>query len=305
MAKTFLIIFLLTLSGYIFSYFYKKRESLENSMGDYLYYFALPITIFLKLVDFDINSIDFFVLVINSLPIVMIYLIIFTLYSASILTPSFARTLMISSTLGNVVYLGFAVLSYNYTEKIIPLAAVAVGIQNIIIFSIGVFFINMICYERGCVIIGTKKAFLSPIFISTVVGLVFNIFRIKIPDILNELFYQISKTTIPLALFSIGISIYGKNLNRTYLLKLVIISAIKIFILPFMSLILIFLFKRFDIISLVSFNLYSMPVAVAAYVVSKDFELEKDIVSGSIVFTTILYFVFYWFYMNLNSMIFI
>lgn len=305
MDKTFLIIILSIFSGYFFSYFYNKRELLENSLSDYLYYFALPSTIFLKIIDFDLKSIDLYIFVINTLPFVIMYVLVFFLYRFKIFTPSFSRTLMITSTFGNIVYLGFAVLSYNYSDFIIPIAAVSVAIQNIVIFTLGIFFINIVCYEKGCIIIGTKKAFINPIFISTTSGLLLNFIGFKISNIINEFLTQVSKTTIPLALFSIGVSIYGKNFNRSYIFKLITISIAKLLVLPFISIILIFIFKRFDIFSLVSFNLHTMPVALAAYVVAKDFELEKDVISGSIFLTTVLYFIFYWFYMTLNSKIFI
>ncbi|MCX7698350.1 MAG: AEC family transporter [Candidatus Goldbacteria bacterium] len=300
MIKSFIIIFLTVISGYIFSYFYgNKKETFENSLSDYLYYFALPLTIFLKVINFEMKNMDFYIFIINSLPIIFLYLLIYSAYRFGIINASFARTSMISSTLGNVVYLGFGVIQYNFGEHIIPYAAVSVGIQNLIIFSIGVFFINLICFEKSCIIIGTKKAFLNPIFLSTFIGFFFSLLDISISDFLNDFLVQVSKTTVPLALFLIGVSIYGKKFNISYLKKVILISSLKLVILPFISFIFIFLFAKFDIVSLVSFILYTMPVAIAAFVVARDFELEKDVVAGSVIFTTVLYFIFYWIYIFL------
>ncbi|MGC8867698.1 MAG: AEC family transporter, partial [Elusimicrobiales bacterium] len=110
------------------------------------------------------------------------------------------------------------------------------------------------------------------------------------------LFEQISKTTLPLSIFLIGVSLYGKKLNLSYIKKVIIIFFFKAFVLPFVAFLVIYLLGYYNINSAISFLLYTMPLAVACYVVARDFELELDVVSGSIFFTTLAYFVVYWLY---------
>ncbi|MGC9070144.1 MAG: AEC family transporter [Elusimicrobiales bacterium] len=296
MVEPFVVIFLGILSGYIFAYFYKERKSFDKALNDYLYYIALPITIFLKIFSSKIVGAGLNIILINSIPILFIYILVYIFYRFSLFTPSFARTLIIASTLGNLVYLGFNLVGFTYGERAIAYAAVSVAIQNIVIFSFGVFFLNSICYEDSYIVIGIKKSLLNPIFLSTLAGFSFNLFSLKLPQYINLLFEQISKTTLPLSIFLIGVSLYGKKLNLSYIKKVIIIFFFKAFVLPFVAFLVIYLLGYYNINSAISFLLYTMPLAVACYVVARDFELELDVVSGSIFFTTLAYFVVYWLY---------
>ncbi len=296
MVDSFITILLSVFIGYLFSYFYKDREKFESSINDYLYYLALPLTIFLKTFTSNISDLTLNIFLINSIPLVFIYILIYVFYTFNFFTPSFTRTLIITSTLGNVVYLGFNVVSLLYQEEAIATAAISITVQNLIIFTFGVLFLNFICYEKSCMIISVKKSFLNPIFISSFSGVVFNLLNFKLPHHLYIMLEQIVKTTLPLSLFLIGVSLYGKKLNTSYMKKIFIIFFFKSIILPFIAFLFIYLYGRFDIYSSVAFTLYTMPVAVAAYVVAKEFELEVEVVGGAVFFTTVFYFILYWVY---------
>lgn len=305
MVKPFIIVLLNVLSGYIFSFFYKReRERFEKSLNDYLYYIALPLTIFIKIIEADISAINIKIILLNSIPLLIIYFLIYLLFLFKTLTASFARTLMITSTLGNLVYLGFGIVSLNFGEKNLFYAVISTTVQNIIIFTAGVFFINLVCYENSCIIVGLRKSFLNPIFISTCTSLIFKILKINLHEYFEEVFKQISTTTLPLAVFLIGFSLYGKKVNQAYLKKVFAVFLFKMILVPLTAFFYIYFAGLFDKSSSVTFVLYTMPVAVACYVIADDFVLEKDTVVGAIFFTTISYFLMYWIYFKVIVLFF-
>lgn len=292
------------LFGYLFCYFYKQRDKLENSLNDYLYYFSLPLTIFEKLISSNFNDISINLFLLNSLPIIFVLLMIYFVFKLNIITHSFARTLMVTSILGNVVYLGFAFVEYFYGEEMIPSAVISVSIQNLIIFTVGVYFVNIICNDGSCLKIGIKKAFLNPIFLSTFFAILFKLVGLKISYYFSKPIKHISSTTIPLALFLIGMSLYSKKINIVYIKKILIISFFKLFFLPFIVAAFIYIIGYSTFNFKIIFILHTMPVAVACYAISKDFELEKDVVAGSIFFTTLFYMFLWWVYISIAEKLF-
>jgi hypothetical protein len=100
----------------------------------------------------------------------------------------------------------------------------------------------------------------------------------------------LSKTTIPLSLFLLGVALYGSKIDMLKIKNIFVISFFKILLLPFLTgFIIYFANLNADTIK-VSFIEYTMPVAVLAFVVSKELEMESETVAQSIFFTTLLYF---------------
>lgn len=304
MLENFFSIFFLIALGYIFCYLYKEKDALENSLNDYLYYLSLPTTIFFKLITVRFRDVSLELFLFNSLPIICVIIIIYLLFKTRIIQHSFARTLLITSVLGNLVYLGFAFVQYFYGSDMVSYAAVSVSIQNLVIFGFAVYFLNLISDSSASLKFGLKKGFLNPIFISTVIGFLFNLAGIKLPTYFLKPIQQLSLTTIPLSLFLIGLSLYSMKVNISYLKKILIISFFKLFLLPFISCILLCIMGYSIVNFKISFILYTMPVAVASYPIAKEFELEKDVVSGSIFFTTLFYLFFWWIYLWLAERLF-
>lgn len=289
--------------GFLFGFFDDSKRTIENSLNKYLYYFALPLTIFYKTSDAKLDFLDLNFVLINSLPIILITLIIFLMFKLNILTNNFSRTLIIITTLGNLVYLGFPVIKKTVGEEYITDAALTMVIQNITIFSFCLFIINLICSDNKCIKISYSKILKNPLLISSILGVFFNSTKLNF-SFLKEVLKEISYTTTPLALIVIGMGIKGVKIDRDKIKKLITVAIFKMIILPIIVFLFIYFLNLNDISYKVVFLQYTMPVAFANYTISIELELEKELVVQAIILTTILFFILYPFYKYLLGFLF-
>ncbi|MEF3279616.1 MAG: AEC family transporter [Elusimicrobiota bacterium] len=303
MDNSIILIILIILIGYFYAYF-DKKDYLEYGINKYLYYIALPATIFLKTVSINIKIITLNFVMLNIAPIIIVFLVVHLLYKTDIIKHNFARTLIITSTLGNLVYLGFAVVSKKLGEGAIGIAAIVSGIQNIVIFTFGIFIMNIICPYNKCSKIAISKTLKNPLLISSITGIIGAIIGVELPDIIEDIFKEISNSTTTLALFSIGVGLYGEKVYTANIKKILIISFFKMFLLPLFAFIWIYFSNEGGIQYEVSLIEYMMPQAVASYIVAKELDLETNVVAQSIVFTTILYFILLPFYVSAIKLLF-
>jgi len=303
MLINFIVLILITYLGYFFAKFDRFKDETEKALNRYLYYIALPSLIFIKTISIDIKALNLDFLFLNIIPIVSTQLIIFLCYKTGLLTSLFARTLMIISTLGNTVYLGFPVISLIVGESYVSFAALSSSIQNITVFSLGVILINLIEEETQNIKI-FEKIIKNPLIISSSTGLLFSILSIKLPFLIIKPLEEIGKTTFGLSLFTLGMSINGIKIAGINFKEIFISFMFKMFILPLISILMIFIFDMNEKSHLVSIINYTMPNAVACYSITYEMKLNHEFTSKSIFFTTILYLIFFFIYNNILFKIF-
>ena len=85
----------------------------------------------------------------------------------------------------------------------------------------------------------------------------------RLPDLAHRVLADIGKTTLPLSLFTIGVSLYGKEIRRN-LPRIALVSGFKLLLLPFFMLLLAGLTGFNGLPARVVFLQAAMPVAVPA-----------------------------------------
>jgi hypothetical protein len=166
-------------------------------------------------------------------------------------------------------------------------AAVAASLQNVFIFTFGFFFMGTVC-GGNCPRAGfTRLALKNATLWSSLIGLGISDAGLRLPELLHSVLNDIGKTTLPLSLFTIGLSLYGKSVRRNFR-NVMWVAGLKMVFVPaaYVALALAFGFK--GVVSKVTFLQLAMPAAVMNYVIAKEFEFDADLVSQSIVFSTLL-----------------
>ncbi|MBP7796678.1 MAG: AEC family transporter [Elusimicrobiales bacterium] len=304
MANSIVSIILIIFIGYVFAFLDRNRKNTENALNKYLYYLALPLTIFVSTYSLDTKFITLNFVLINSIPLLLIFFVVYLLCCIKVLKLDFARTLIITSTLGNLVYLGFVMVSLTAGSSNLGTAAFVSAIQNIVVFTFGIFFLNLLSYENNIKKTIISKTLENPLIISSVLGIFFACFHIQLPDFISNIFKEFSKSTSVVALFIIGMGLYGKKINIINIKKILVISFFKMIILPFIVLCWIYISKDLSVSSYVTFIQYTMPPAAACYVLAYKLNLEADVIAECIVFDTLLYFALFPAYLYLAALIF-
>ena len=114
-------------------------------------------------------------------------------------------------------------------------------------------------------------------------------FGLRLPDLLHRVLSDIGKTTLPLSLFTIGVSLYGKKIAHN-LPRIAVISGFKLLLMPFFYIVSAGVMGYTGFVSKVTFIETVMPVAVLNYIIAREFDFDSDLVSQSILFSTLVFF---------------
>lgn len=276
-------------AGWLFRKYGIVAEGAEKAFNQYLYYLALPALIILKIADTPLSGLGWRFLAANTLPLAAVMGVVWGLWKAGVLDWRFARLLLIVSVLGNTVYMGFPVAVLRFGEEAIGYAAIATSIQNIFIFTFGFALMTLICDvpcppSRFLRLIGRNV-----VLWSSVAGLLLSASGLRLPELLRQVLSDIGKTTLPLALFTIGVGLYGKKLAHN-LPRIALVSGFKLLLMPFFYLVTARLTGFTGFVSRVTFIEVVMPVAVLNYIIALEFDFDPDLVSQSILFSTLVFF---------------
>lgn len=282
-------LFLVLAAGWLFRKYGLVEEGSEKAFNQYLYYLALPALTIVKIADTPLTGLGWQFLAANTLPLLAVMLVVAALWKFKLIDWRLARAMVIISVLGNTVYFGFPVTAMRLGEGAIGYAAIVASLQNVFVFTFG-FILMVLISDEPC----PPERFLrligrSVVLWASLAGLFIAGSGLHLPGLLHTVLADIGKTTLPLSLFTIGVSLYGKKIRHN-LPRIALVSVFKLLLLPFFMLLLAGATGFTGLPARVVFLQAAMPVAVLNYVVAREFDFDADLVSQSILFSTIAFF---------------
>lgn len=290
MALSFLKIIFFMAAGWAFARVDRHRDQTLWFLNKYLYYLGLPAIIIYKVSSLDLTSLSGAFLAVNAIPIIAVSVILFIFWKASVLSVNQTRTLLIVSVLGNTVYLGLPAAAAFMGEGYIGYAALVSAMHNLVIFTFCLTIMNLISEDEFAFSSFIKHTVKNPVLASSFLGLGLAFLSIRPSGFAAAILSEISATVIPLSLMALGFSLYGRICFMGRIKLLAAASALKLIILPFLSALLIYITQGLEPAFKVSFIQHTMPTAVMAYIVAGEMDLDGELTSQTIVFTTLIYF---------------
>ncbi len=278
-------------AGLLFVRLNRENEQIYNFLNKYLYYFGLPAIIVYKLSSLKLSSFSFCLAAANIAPIAITALALFILFKTKILLANTAATLIIVSTLGNTVYLGFPASAAFFSENAIGYAAMISSMHNLVIFTFCLLLVKIITQDNLSFPLFINHTLKNPVLLSSLAGLCLAGFSINISGLPYEILSDISKTVIPLSLITLGWSIYGKYSFKRFLKPVLGACAVKLLILPFICALTIHLCQEITMEFKVSLLEHTMPAAVMALTVTRELALDEELASKTIAASTAAYFI--------------
>ena len=276
-------------AGWLFRKYGIVQEGAEKAFNQYLYYLALPALIIVKIADTPLAGLGWQFIAGNTLPLLGVMLAAVALWKAGAVDWRFARTLVIVSALGNTVYFGFPVSAMRLGEQALGYAAIVASLQNIFVFTFGFLIMTLIC-DKVCPPAQFLRLITRNVILwSSVAGLLLAGSGLRLPGLVHQALGDIGRTTLPLSLFTIGVGLYGKR-GRHNLPRIALLSGFKLLLMPLFFLLLSGLTGFGGLSARVVFLQVAMPVAVMNYVVAREFDFDADLVSQSILFSTLAFF---------------
>jgi len=282
-------LFVIMAAGWLFRKYGIVEAGSERVFNQYLYYLALPALTIVKIADTPLAGIGWKFLAANSVPLLAVMALVWALWRAGALEWRLARMLVIVSVLGNTVYLGFPVAAMRLGENVIGYAAIAASVQNVVVFTFGFLIMSVIC-DKACPPSGFLRLLgRSVVLWSSLAGLALAASGLALPELLRRVLNDIGRTTLPLSLFTIGVSLYGKRVAHN-LPRIALASGFKLLLLPLIYLGVSRAMGFTGLLSRVAFLETVMPVAVMNFVVAREFDFDADLVSQSILVSTLAFF---------------
>jgi predicted permease len=293
MYKIFLLIapfFGIILVGYIFSRLKIAKYEWIDGLNNFVLKIGFPSIIFTSLakarIDFAEQSI---LIIINSVFIVFCFILAIVASKVFKLNKSMKRTLFICLPFGNIAYLGLPVLLEVYGQNIITYGSIVLSMYLIWIFTLGVYYLeysNSGQAKTGKILINLSK---NPLLIAVVLGVIASFITIPVGSVFMKTFDMIARATTPVIMFSIGIFISQISLGRAKeWIGISFFTFTKLIVLPGI-LFIIFHFANFHSSGYTATIVESaMPLALTPYALAKEYNLDREFITKSILMSTII-----------------
>lgn len=287
-----LSLFTLIFLGYAAKRFKFAREDWIISLNDFVFYVAFPALVFTGLASSDIQLLarDHLILA-NFLSIAVFFAAIYWICSFFRICAKDKISLAIAAVFGNVSYLGVPAGKILFESEGESLAIAISAVYLFFVFTVGIFFLEYGRGERsgGNIFKISANLLKLPIFWAVVAGAVFSFLNCQLPQFLESGLKMMGATASPLALFSLGMFVRFSFLKEAAALSFVL-SFLKVAVFPLF----VFFVLRFFGIDPAGNNfslsviLASMPLAATNFVLAEKYGLNKKIIAGGIILTTVI-----------------
>jgi len=271
--NTVIPVFLIILIGYLIG---KYKKINIQSMIDLIVYLAGPCLIFSSISRSDINLTDFFTIALAASGIILT--MAFLAFIIFKITKSKKVGLYLPMTIGNTGFLGYPVALFAFGMAGLSRVVVYYTIDSLFLFSIGIYVVH---HKNEL-----KEMFKTPLIYSVVIGLLFNLLKISIPEVIFKPIEMIGMITIPLALLTLGYKLAGIKISSA---KTAFLASLFKIIGGF--LVAIFIVKLFSITGLTKNIIIlqaAMPSAVMTMILTAKYRRDASLVASVVLISTLL-----------------
>jgi len=271
--STVIPVFLIILIGYIIGK-YKKINT--QPFVNLIVYIAGPCLIFSSISKSDINLTDFLTIALSAIAIILI--LAFLVFIILKITKSKKVGLSLPMTIGNTGYLGYPVALFAFGIAGLSGAVVFDMTNSLFLYSFGIYIIH----HKNEI----KEAFKIPLLYAVIIGLLFNLLKIKTPEIIFKPIETIGMITIPLALLILGYKLTEIKISET---KTAFLASLFRIIGGFLiALIIIKLFSITGLSKNIILIQAAMPSAVMSMILCQKYRRDANLVASVIFISTIL-----------------
>lgn len=280
-------VFLIIALGYTIRRIGLVDDTFFQQANGLVFYICLPILLFYKIGTADFNtSFNFRLVLAASLGVAGCFLIAY-LYGAWRKYPapvhgSFCQ----GSFRGNLAYIGLAIVYNAYGDPGLSRAGILLGflVPVLNLFAILALVLSRQQQHTDYREI-VKQIVLNPLILASLAGLLWSYFQLSMPTIMDRTLNIAADMTLPLALLSIGNSFSLENFKGD-LGKAGLATAIKLLLLPLLSLGLMRVFGVTGLDFAIGLLMAGAPTAVATYIMASKMGADGELAGTIVVMAT-------------------
>lgn len=256
----------------------------ERVLSAYVYFFALPALFIVDLsrIRFTEENIRF--VGAGLLPIIIALVLFILLYFAVRLSKDTLHLLILSTVFGSVAFFGIPFVTFAFPgegEVLAVLSSSTIGMLGVIT---SIATLELYRMSGAPIMMGLKVTLIrlsrNPLVLSILTGLILSIADVNIPDIISIPFHMLGSTTVTVALFMLGVFLHGRK--YTGLSKALKLSVTRIFVLPFLAMLISSILGLPKIQMAVLVIMHGSPLAISMIVLSERYGFHEDIISSLI-----------------------
>ncbi|MFQ0999200.1 AEC family transporter [Gilliamella sp. BG6] len=285
-------LFILILLGYLAVKIGRWQKTVTDSLTKFTFYIAFPIMLFQIMSHFSEQSqIDIKVLFVffGGSFIVFAFgcLVASKLFK---LTGSESTLFAMGGIYTNTVFVGIPIIKMLLGEKAIPIVAIIVIFNALILWSlatVSIEFVQMGKFSGRSFIKALKNVSKNPIIIGIFTGIVVNYIGLPMPKFINQSTKMVSDMTAPLSLIVLGMGLAEYKI-RDKLLITTSICILKLAALPIVTYIMGKLLGLPTLELQVVVLLSSVSIAINCYMMARQFEVLQGPIASSLLISTTL-----------------
>ena len=233
------LILMILLAGVGYICFRTKKISVEGSkcLGNIMLYLSLPCAIINSFLEeySTQRMIGLLYSAVAAAVLLLVAIVISRLFFPKDAILSFA------ASFSNAGFSGIPLIIATISEGAVFYAAAFIAFVSLLQWTYGVTLLA----GKGVAKVSLKRVLTAPFMIAILVGMFFFLTRIPMPEILQRGVQYIAGLNTPLAMFNIGIYLAQTNLLKTFQKsRLYLLSAVRLLIIPLVSLPLLFLIPK-------------------------------------------------------------
>ena len=288
--RTILPIFILIGMGFVA----RKTEVLESGdervLSSYVYYFALPALLFINLAETTFTKETLQFMLAGVIPVLIIIPFYWIIRVIGKFSKDTLYLLILSTIFGSTAFFGIPFIMFAFpTDQGEHLAILSVVSISPVSITIAITILELFKIEETTIWKGlhqvVKKLSTNPLILSILFGIVITSIGIEIPAPLSKSLHMLGSTTAIIAIFMLGVFLYGKR--YTHIKKAFALSFLRIIILPIIALLTTKLFNLPFIERTVLVLMHSVPVAISMIILSERYGFHKDIIASLILISSI------------------
>lgn len=277
-------------AGFLSRHFNLLKEGDERVFSAYVFFFALPSLFFVDISAMRFSERELRFIVASVLPSLAALLLFLLLYFIFKFERERLYLLILVTLFGSTAFFGIPFIMFAFpginSERLATLAAastslvgVFIGITVLELYSIGEASLGR---AVGTVI---RKLSKNPLILSIILGVVFSIFKIKTPYPIRSALHMLGRTTAAVAIFMLGVFLYGKNYRKLLLgFKL---SLLRIIAFPVIAVIACYFMGVSGMEKTVIVLMHGMPIAVSLIILSERYNFEKEAIASAILVSSL------------------
>ncbi len=193
--------------------------------------------------------------------------------------------LILSSVFMNSGNFGMPVILFAYGEIGLEYAISFFVTSQILFYSVGLYY----SVRGGLNVKNTVKAVCTnPMIFAVIFALIFNVLNIQLPGNLFTMIAFIGDAAIPCVMVVLGMQLAQIKIKNLNLSNLIFVMGMRLFLAPFIAFGLTQLLGVEPLLQKILIIMSALPTASTAALLAIQYDSDSDLVSGSVLITTIV-----------------